>query len=329
MNVHRSNTTEQYNGTTGVTSSCIQSSTCLGFYIACSIVGATGVFSNGMVLAVVGREKRLHTVTYTSISCLALADFVYITSRFARDNMRFWYSEKTEISVNFSRACDTLSISGACASILHVILLSMLRYYIVVHPLKSHVWLTVRRVKLVSLGVWFLAIAIASFYVYAVVINGRVNIQLAKFTNLAVTIVMSVLPIVLIGTLHILKARTLLRSLAACRKSTVRRMSRMVTLIITTFMVTTLPSSVADCIKIAYMESGTLQVHMHWLIVLQYVGRLGLYINFTINPFIYLVSSPQFRKATMCCQGNRQIYGVSSLSYESNYPSTFNTSYGT
>ncbi|XP_061168752.1 melanocortin receptor 4-like [Saccostrea echinata] len=322
MNFNRTlniSTDGHYNETSGqATSFCLHSTMCLGFYIACFTVGATGMVANGMVLIVVGKDKRLHTVTYVSISCLALADFVYTTSRFARDNMRLWYLEgRDDFSVNFSRVTDLFSLSGACASILHIVLLSLLRYFMVVYPLESHVWLTIKRVISISVGAWLLAIAIGSFYVYAVVINGRANLQLAKVTNIAVTSTMSVLPIVLIVTLHTLKARTLLRSLAACRKSTVRRMSRIVTLIITAFIVTTLPSSIADCIKIAYLESGISVINLTWLAILQHVGRLGLYINFTINPFIYILSSPQFRKALIsCCRPHRHVYGVSATSYE-------------
>lgn len=298
-NISFNSTSEQVNYNSTATH-CFESSICLGFHIVCCVIGTIGILSNGITLVVVGKEKRLHTVTYVSISCLALADFVYVSSRVPRDNLQFWYRQRDEFSLNFVRVCDLLSLSGACSSILHVILLSLLRYVLLVHPLKSHVWLTVTKVKLISFMTWVLSIAIASFYLYAVVINGRINVQLAKVT---VTVVMSVLPIVLIVTLHTLKARTLLRSLASCQKSTVRRMSRMVTFIITAFILTTLPSSVADCIKIALIESGSSEAQRSWLSVLQLVGRLGLYINFSTNPFIYLTTSSQFRKA-MTCQRN-------------------------
>lgn len=301
-NISFNSTSEQVNYNSTATH-CFESSICLGFHIVCCVIGTIGILSNGITLVVVGKEKRLHTVTYVSISCLALADFVYVSSRVPRDNLQFWYRQRDEFNLNFVRVCDLLSLSGACSSILHVILLSLLRYVLLVHPLKSHVWLTVTKVKLISFMTWVLSIAIASFYLYAVVINGRINVQLAKVTNLTVTVVMSVLPIVLIVTLHTLKARTLLRSLASCQKSTVRRMSRMVTFIITAFILTTLPSSVADCIKIALIESGSSEAQRSWLSVLQFVGRLGLYINFSTNPFIYLTTSSQFRKA-MTCQRN-------------------------
>lgn len=299
-NISNSSTGQLNASSPGPVSPCLESPLCLGFHVACFVFGGIGIISNGMVLVTVGREKRLHTVTFVSISCLALADFVYVASRFARDTTKIWYRGSDDFIRNFTVVCDLFSVSGACASIFHVILLSVLRYFLVVHALKSYVLITLKKVKLVSFITWLVSFAIGSFYLYAVILNGRQYVQLAKVTNLTVTVVMSVLPIVLIGTLHVFKARTLLRSLATCRKSTVRRMSRIVTLIITAFVITTLPSSVADCIKIALLESDGRVVRREWLSVLQYVGRLGLYINFTINPFIYLLSSPQFRKALIC-----------------------------
>lgn len=78
----------------------------LGFHIVYCVIGTIGILSNGITIVVVCKEKRLNTLTYVSILCLALADFVYVSSKLPRDNLLFWYCQLNEFRFNFMRVCD-------------------------------------------------------------------------------------------------------------------------------------------------------------------------------------------------------------------------------
>ncbi|XP_052097896.1 galanin receptor type 1-like [Mytilus californianus] len=196
-------------------------------------------------------------------------------------------------------ALDFSGFLAGIASIVHIVFLSVVRYFIIVHPFRSYVLLTNLRVIFVTIGIWALSTGIAVLYTYAVLIKGSEDTRLEETTNLVLTILFSVLPVLFITILHVLKAKVLIKSISNCSQ-TVRNMSRVVTIILTSFIITTTPSSTID---IMIISLGYHYTKTRWFFITSQVAKILLFLNFTVNPFVYFVNSIQFRKSFKTCFG--------------------------
>lgn len=308
---------------------------CIPMTIAISVIAVCGIAANGIVLTIVAQNSRLHRPTFTAIAALALADFLFLAFRYTRHILQGYFRNiiTSEAMKVIKFVCDLGGLTAGGSSIIHVILLSLLRYYIVVHPLKSHIVVTNRKILLVSLAVWVFSAFNGWFYLYAVLINRKNDLQMSKITNVTVTLVMSIAPLIIIVFFHVLKARKLSQSIAACKLHATKRMSQIVTFVIVSYVVTTTPANVRDVILISWGPSKDT-----WMAVYGLVGRLLLFTNYAINPFIYFVHSPQFKKYINCCRGaramhyvstNRTLTSMSSMSHttEVDLPSSQNTTH--
>ncbi|XP_033735113.1 delta-type opioid receptor-like [Pecten maximus] len=287
--------------------SCL-TSYCIPMTVAISVIALCGIITNFIVILVITRDSRLRRPTFTAIVALSLCDFTFLLFRYIRYIVTGYFRDIIPHNVmkTIKFVCDLVGLTAGGSSIVHVILLSVLRYYIVVHPLKSHIAITNKRIILVSLGVWVLSALNGWFYLYAVIINRKNDLQMSKVTNIVVTMVMSILPLAIILFFHVLKARKLKDSIAACKLNATKQMSQIVTFVIVTYIVTTTPVNTRDILVISWGDTKET-----WMMVFGQVGRLLLFLNYAINPFIYFVHSPQFRKNIRCCWRRRATRYVS------------------
>ena len=270
---------------------------CIPMVVCISVVSIVGLFANGITLFVIGYNRKLHRPTFTAIAALSLCDFTFLFFRYSRYIIHGYFGKSMgmETYIIVRLVCDSAGIVAGAASVITIVLLSVMRYVMVVHPLWSHVNITNKKVMLISGTVWFVGCLISALYMYTVVIHGKHDQKTAKVVNITVTLVMSILPLVIIIVLHVFKARTLRASLAACRRNTTKQMSRIVTIVIVSYIVTTTPANARDVLIIAGYNRFQL-----WMIIYGHIGRLMLFLNYTINPFIYFVHSQQFKKYANC-----------------------------
>ncbi|XP_060070620.1 thyrotropin-releasing hormone receptor-like [Ylistrum balloti] len=292
---------------TSAPANCL-TSFCIPMTVAISVIAVCGIVTNFIVILVITKDSRLRRPTFTAIVALSISDFTFLLFRYIRYVITGYFRDVISLHVmkNIKFVCDLVGLTAGGSSIIHVILLSILRYYIVVHPLKSHIAITNRRIMLVSLGVWVFSGLNGWFYLYAVIINRQNDLQMSKVTNIVVTLVMSILPLVIILFFHVLKARKLKDSIAACKLNATKQMSQIVTFVIVTYIVTTTPVNTRDILLISWGDSKET-----WMMVFGQIGRLLLFLNYAINPFIYFVHSPQFRKKIWCCSRRRTTHYVS------------------
>ena len=270
---------------------------CIPMVVCISVVSIVGLFANGITVFVIGYNRKLHRPTFTAIAALSLCDFTFLFFRYSRYIIHGYFGKSMgmETYIIFRIVCDSAGIAAGAASVITMVLLSVMRYVMIVHPLWSHVNTTNKKVMLISGIVWFVGCLISAFYTYTVVINGRHDQKTAKVVNITLTLLISILPLVIIIVLHVFKARTLRASLAACRRNTTKQMSKIVTIVIIAYIVTTTPANVGDILIIAGYNRW-----QFWMIIYGHIGRLLLFLNYTINPFIYFVHSQQFKKYVNC-----------------------------
>lgn len=283
-----SNNSSQY-GEDGDT--CSNSSICPSIVILATCVSLVGIIANGAVLATIFRTRRLHKPVFMGFAALALADFLYLIFNTFFVHLH-WFFPDNKGSETAANVLSVIVVTSAFSSASHVTFLSVQQYFMIAHPLSSLAKQTNRTVFIASLAVWIVCTIPSSFYIYAVRISN--DPVLGRLVNFSVTIIVTFLPIIIILICHFLKLKTLRESVMNNRQSTRDRMSKVVSVVILTYLVTTLPINIHDTIKLA----GKIELSTAYFIIYR-IAFILLHLNFTINPFIYFLFTPQCRRILM------------------------------
>lgn len=283
-----SNNSSQY-GEDGDT--CSNSSICPSIVILATCVSLVGIIANGAVLATIFRTRRLHKPVFMGFAALALADFLYLIFNTFFVHLH-WFFPDNKGSETAANVLSVIVVTSAFSSASHVTFLSVQQYFMIAHPLSSLAKQTNRTVFIASLTVWIVCTIPSSFYIYAVRISN--DPVLGRLVNFSVTIIVTFLPIIIILICHFLKLKALRESVMNNRQSTRDRMSKVVSVVILTYLVTTLPINIHDTIKLA----GKIELSTVYFIIYR-IAFILLHLNFTINPFIYFLFTPQCRRILM------------------------------
>lgn len=280
-----SNNSSQY-GEDGDT--CSNSPICPSIVILATCVSLVGIIANGAVLATIFRTRRLHKPVFMGFAALALADFLYLIFNTFLVHLH-WFFPDNKGSETAANVLSVIVVTSAFSYASHVTFLSVQQYFMIAHPLSSLAKQTNRTVFIASLTVWIVCTIPSSFYIYAVRISN--DPVLGRLVNFSVTIIVTFLPIIIILVCHFLKLKALRESVMNNRQSTRDRMSKVVSVVILTYLVTTLPINIHDTIKLA----GKIELSTVYFIIYR-IAFILLHLNFTINPFIYFLFTPQCRR---------------------------------
>lgn len=283
-----SNNSSQY-GEDGDT--CSNSPICPSIVILATCVSLVGIIANGAVLATIFRTRRLHKPVFMGFAALALADFLYLIFNTFFVHLH-WFFPDNKGSETAANVLSVIVVTSAFSSASHVTFLSVQQYFMIAHPLSSLAKQTNRTVFIASLTVWIVCTIPSSFYIYAVRISN--DPVLGRLVNFSVTIIVTFLPIIIILICHFLKLKALRESVMNNRQSTRDRMSKVVSVVILTYLLTTLPINIHDTIKLA----GKIELSTVYFIIYR-IAFILLHLNFTINPFIYFLFTPQCRRILM------------------------------
>lgn len=283
-----SNNSSQY-GEDGDT--CSNSPICPSIVILATCVSLVGIIANGAVLATIFRTRRLHKPVFMGFAALALADFLYLIFNTFFVHLH-WFFPDNKGSETAANVLSVIVVTSAFSSASHVTFLSVQQYFMIAHPLSSLAKQTNRTVFIASLTVWIVCSIPSSFYIYAVRISN--DPVLGRLVNFSVTIIVTFLPIIIILICHFLKLKALRESVMNNRQSTRDRMSKVVSVVILTYLLTTLPINIHDTIKLA----GKIELSTVYFIIYR-IAFILLHLNFTINPFIYFLFTPQCRRILM------------------------------
>lgn len=185
----------------------------------CFVILILGIIGNLFTMTQIVFESEFHTPTFVAIGYLALTDFfsiiffgiLYFTNMLMVD----------ELSKHFSYVDNMLYFSSSG----HVLLLSTVRYHIIVHPLQSRHHLTLKAVFFCSLSVWIWS---ALFAVVLTYINENI---LKVIVNIIALILVSSILILL----HIRKINAL-HSSPSVTQQTQTRMNLVITAMISIFV---------------------------------------------------------------------------------------------
>ena len=159
---------------------------CIPMVVCIILVSIVGLVANAFVLVVIGLNRKLHRPTFMAIAQLSLCDFTFLLFRFSLYiiNGYFGKSMVRQTYIIVRVLCDSMGIVAGVASATTLIMLSVMRYAIVVHPLWSHVHITNKKMILLSGTVWFIGCLISALYMYFVVFNNRNDPTTVKAVNI-------------------------------------------------------------------------------------------------------------------------------------------------
>jgi hypothetical protein len=260
------------------------------------VIGGLGLIGNISTILKIWRDKKFHTPTFTVIACLAFADFISIIRCY------FIYFTNLQQTQSFYETIVFVVLFTACdmsynSSLGHMMLLSVVRYLITVHPLQSRSHLTTSVVLLWSLTVWVLSLMFSAFrtvslavvfhYVGSEIFTSEASIWVLNL----VRIIQTLTPFCTILSLHCLKMKYLKSS--QVKTETKKRMNLIITNILAVFFIfqTFIIVFFASKFLIYYGNLGTSVVvhkfNMHWhngIILISFV-------HFSCNPYIYFLIS--------------------------------------
>lgn len=270
---------------------CSKALLCSEIFVVATFVSIVGILANLGVVGIILYTRRLHKPIFLGFAALALADFLYLVFNTLRVHLNWFTPNETE-SETAAIVLGVMTITSAFSSASHVTFLSVQQYFMIAHPLSSLARQTNKTVFYASLSIWIICTIPSSVYIFAVKISG--DEAFGRIVNFVITVSVTFLPISVILICHFLKLKALRKSFTNDRQTTRQKMSKIVSVVILSYLVTTLPINVHDTVKLA----GKIQISKLY-IVLYRIAFVLLHLNFTINPFIYFIFTPHCRRVVL------------------------------
>ena len=265
------------------------------FYILRTILFTIGCVSNTVFIVVFWRRKELRTLTFLIISSLAFVDCIFnISSMLFGLSVGGFINHKTMKipeycpalfrSKAWSDILNTVQSSSYICSSWHIILLSVFRYIILVHPLSAQVRLSRRHVFISVATVWLLSVAFE--LVRHILPEG--NNPLYESVNFVAVYPLTVTVTIFI---HLLKIWKLRKQSFGGQNLPLKTMNIFQSVVLTLFIILPLPCQIVKFLRVnEYIKPS----YMLWS-----VTGLFLFLQNCINPFLYIFMSKTFRQAAM------------------------------
>jgi hypothetical protein len=270
--------------------------------IASTILTVIGVLGNVVTLVTIGVNKKLRSVTYTIIACIAPADAIALIFGYC-----FIYRvDDVTNSYALRLVVRGINLAGEHCSAAHMVFLGAIRCLLIARPVWSLLNLTPKRIVFISGLLWLFSIAFASGLTvfFHISHRGYVDKNTVVYTVFIVGFYLLCFPLILISVFHCIKIRSVLRSSAIQRVSLSSNMSKVFILILVVYAVSCTADLVYYIVILRkYLIKRSLETDQSL-----YYAMHALYfvwmIHFSMNPFLYFFVSPQVRRLiyNMCAR---------------------------
>ena len=259
-----------------------------------------GIILNMLVIMRVIKDRKLRNNTFVGIACLALAD-----SMFLAINLTFTY----ELVIRTLTCTLPRQLKGTAFAYFkgvawfgangHVTLMAIIRYIILVYPIKSQAFLTTKKVLLSSAGVWLLGFLVRGIFTVVVKVTGEKPRE-SVIIYLSLWIITYLLPLVVTTCLHITKIKMVKKASYHTENSLVRksiaRMSKIIIIIIICAAILPLPMLVFGTLEAV---EGLEYPSRSFKSTFRSIAHLLFLLNNCVNPLIYAFMSKPFRTSIL------------------------------
>ncbi|XP_075706181.1 motilin receptor [Rhinoderma darwinii] len=285
--------------------------------IICLVIMVVGLIGNTITILIIKRYKEMNTTTNFYLSSMAVSDMIILLC-LPFDLYRLWKST-TWIFGGF--LCKFLClISEGCtySTILHITALSIERYLAICFPLKAKVFITKRRVKIIIILLWAIALlSAAPLYnlfenvpIYNYSATSKITWE-CKYTKYAmesgllkimmwVTTVYFFFPMFCLTVLYgfigkkLWKSKNILRGPnAANREKCHRQTVKLLAVVVLAFIICWLPFHMGRIVFVNVSNFQQLTFSQYFNIVAMQL----FYLSTSINPILYNFISKKYRTA--------------------------------
>lgn len=134
----------------------------------CLALLVLGVAGNVLTVVVMGRCRELRNTTSLYLGSLAVSDLVLLLLGLPLDLYRLWRSRPWVLGWVMCSVWHCLGEACAYCSVLHLTALTAERYLAICFPLRAKVWVTRRRVKVLLVALWAVALLSAAPFLFLV-----------------------------------------------------------------------------------------------------------------------------------------------------------------
>ncbi|XP_069610590.1 growth hormone secretagogue receptor type 1-like [Ranitomeya imitator] len=285
--------------------------------IICIVLFLLGVTGNLVTILIYKRYKDMRSTVNMYLSSMAVSD-ILIFLGLPSDLYRIW-KYKPYIFGNF--LCKFLVyLSETCTycTILHITTVSVERYLAICYPLKAKIMITKKRVKIIIIFLWILALITAGPVLFLFGVEHRNGTEPeetkeCKYTEHAalngflgvmawVSTIYFFIPVFFLTLLYGLICRKLWKNkhgvqgpIAANRGKQHKQTVKMLAVVVLSFVLCWLPFHIG---RILFAWTGLEVVILYHLT--QYLNLLSMvlfYLNASINPMLYNIMSQKYRAA--------------------------------
>ena len=265
-------------------------------YRAINCIFTVGIIANAIVIFRVARDRKLRNATFVCIAACAFADMCFLIVDLAVSYEAViltitcnYPSRLRKISHRAMRIVAWFTANG------HVALLAVVRFVILVYPLKANVYLSPLRVLLLSGLLWVLACLIsAAMGLFSFITGSSPGASYQFHLILWTTVYLT--PVLTTATLHLVKVYKMRQPTTVTTnedaKRRVQAMSKMVLLVIFIAAVLPFPMVLNRILRSIWNEIyGSTTVSLQ----VEYIAHLLVLLNHSINPVMYAFVSKPFR----------------------------------
>ncbi|XP_051573429.1 somatostatin receptor type 2-like [Myxocyprinus asiaticus] len=270
------------------------------------LVCAVGLCGNALVIYVILRYAKMKTVTNIYILNLALADVLFMLS------LPFiaiqWALVHWPFGTALCRVVITIDSLNQFTSIFCLMVMSIDRYLAVVHPIKSTNWRRPHVAKTINLVVWVVSLLVnLPIIIYSGIITKpdgcfctivwpepqEAYYTAFMFYTFFLGFFLPLMVICLCYLLIIIKVKSSgIRVCSTKRKHSEKKVTRMVSIMITVFVFCWLPFYIFNVTSV----TGTISTTPFLRSMFAFVVVLG-YANSCANPILYAFLSDNFKKS--------------------------------
>ena len=265
----------------------------IAFFVVITIIFVFGFIGNWATVISIWQKTSLHTPTFTAIGCLTLSDTFALASRYVSLLKGFYLGEMS--SVLFSLVF-TLSLSFYICSTLHIMLLSVMRYMLVVHPIRSLSLVTNKRIRCISGLIWI--VTILGCIPYFIQLERAHRESHADYLlETIVSFIFATIPSMVIIGLHCAKLRAINGPLSELHPHQARRMSLLVGFILGFQVISTVPGLIHFAFRfIQEVDKSSYMKHSDWLSEFVLFVAVTMLANHAADPIFYFALTPTARR---------------------------------
>ncbi|XP_018415631.1 PREDICTED: motilin receptor [Nanorana parkeri] len=285
--------------------------------IASLVIMVAGLIGNAITILIIKKYKEMKTTTNFYLSSMAVSDMIILLC-LPFDLYRIWRSKPWIFGGFLCKFFALISEGCTYSTILHITALSIERYLAICFPLKAKIFITKRRVKIVIMFLWVVAL-LSAFPLYNMLDSVEVDNDTGpsktswecRYTEYAmesglltimmwVTTVYFFFPMFCLTILYGFIGKTLWKSRnsirgpnAVNRGRSHRQTVKILAVVVLAFVICWLPFHIGRLIFAYTTNSEVMRISQYFNIVAMEL----FYLNASINPILYNLISKKYRTA--------------------------------